>query len=127
MSSDKPSRARDENGSGIPILPFILTAIRPAKCPESTRSRAACGPTMYRGRLWTMRQYAGFGSAAESNARYRYLLAQGQTGLSVAFDLPTQLGYDSDAPRRAAKSARSGSRSTRSRTSNLFDEIPLEK
>jgi len=53
---------------------------------------------MYRGRLWTMRQYAGFGSAAESNARYRYLLAHGTTGLSVAFDLPTQLGYDSDAP-----------------------------
>jgi methylmalonyl-CoA mutase N-terminal domain/subunit len=53
-------------------------------------------PTMYRGRLWTMRQYAGFGTAAESNARYRYLLAQGVTGLSVAFDLPTQMGYDSD-------------------------------
>ena len=51
---------------------------------------------MYRGRLWTMRQYAGFGSAAESNRRYRYLLAQGQTGLSVAFDLPTQIGMDSD-------------------------------
>ena len=55
-------------------------------------------PTMYRGRLWTMRQYAGFGTAAESNARYRYLLAQGQTGLSVAFDLPTQMGYDADHP-----------------------------
>src|SRR6476661_3621892 len=53
-------------------------------------------PTMYRGRLWTMRQYAGFGTAAESNRRYRYLLAQGVTGLSVAFDLPTQMGYDSD-------------------------------
>jgi methylmalonyl-CoA mutase N-terminal domain/subunit len=55
-------------------------------------------PTMYRGRLWTMRQYAGFGSAAESNGRYRYLLAQGVNGLSVAFDLPTQMGYDSDHP-----------------------------
>src|SRR3954451_19128465 len=55
-------------------------------------------PTMYRGRFWTMRQYAGFGTAAESNARYRYLLAQGQTGLSVAFDLPTQMGYDPDHP-----------------------------
>src|SRR5271154_720000 len=53
-------------------------------------------PTMYRGRFWTMRQYAGFGSAVESNRRYRYLLEQGQTGLSVAFDLPTQIGYDSD-------------------------------
>jgi methylmalonyl-CoA mutase N-terminal domain/subunit len=55
-------------------------------------------PTMYRGRLWTMRQYAGFGTAAESNKRYKYLLSQGQTGLSVAFDLPTQIGYDSDHP-----------------------------
>ncbi|RUA04450.1 MAG: methylmalonyl-CoA mutase, partial [Candidatus Neomarinimicrobiota bacterium] len=53
-------------------------------------------PTMYRGRRWTMRQYAGFGSAAESNRRYRYLLDQGGSGLSVAFDLPTQIGYDSD-------------------------------
>ena len=51
-------------------------------------------PTMYRGRFWTMRQYAGFATAEESNARYRYLLQQGQTGLSVAFDLPTQIGYD---------------------------------
>ena len=51
-------------------------------------------PTMYRGRLWTMRQYAGFASAAETNRRFRYLLGQGQTGLSVAFDLPTQMGYD---------------------------------
>src|SRR5215467_2281584 len=55
-------------------------------------------PSMYRGKLWTMRQYAGYATAAESNARYRYLLSQGQTGLSVAFDLPTQMGYDSDHP-----------------------------
>jgi methylmalonyl-CoA mutase N-terminal domain/subunit len=54
-------------------------------------------PTMYRGRLWTMRQYAGFGTAAETNRRFRYLSAQGQTGLSVAFDLPTQMGHDADA------------------------------
>ena len=56
-------------------------------------------PTMYRGRLWTMRQYAGFGTAAETNRRFHYLLAQGQTGLSVAFDLPTQMGHDADAGR----------------------------
>ena len=55
-------------------------------------------PTMYRGKFWTMRQYAGFGNAKESNERYRYLLDQGQSGLSVAFDLPTQIGYDSDDP-----------------------------
>src|SRR5467141_3095188 len=55
-------------------------------------------PTMYRSRFWTMRQYAGFSTAEETNRRFRYLLQQGQTGLSVAFDLPTQMGYDSDAP-----------------------------
>ena len=60
-------------------------------------------PTMYRGRLWTMRQYAGFGTAAESNERYRYLLDQGTTGLSVAFDLPTQMGIDSDDVRAAGE------------------------
>ena len=75
-------------------------------------------PTMYRGRLWTMRQYAGFGDApSETNARFRYLLEQGQTGLSVAFDLPTQMGYDSDAP-AGGRRGRPGRRrrSTRSRT-----------
>src|SRR5580658_3096307 len=65
-------------------------------------------PNMYRGRLWTMRQYAGFGTAAESNERYRYLLAQGQTGLSVAFDLPTQMGRDSDDPRARGEVGRVG-------------------
>ena len=65
-------------------------------------------PTMYRGRLWTMRQYAGFGSAAESNRRYRYLLTQGVTGLSVAFDLPTQMGYDSDHTLAAGEVGRVG-------------------
>jgi methylmalonyl-CoA mutase N-terminal domain/subunit len=65
-------------------------------------------PEMYRGRLWTMRQYAGFGSAGETNARFRYLLAAGQTGLSVAFDLPTQMGYDSDHPKAAAEVGRVG-------------------
>jgi methylmalonyl-CoA mutase N-terminal domain/subunit len=73
-------------------------------------------PTMYRGRLWTMRQYAGFGTAAESNARYRYLLAQGVSGLSVAFDLPTQMGYDSDHAMAAGESGAWASRSIRSRT-----------
>src|SRR5213076_3399233 len=63
---------------------------------------------MYRGRPWTIRQYAGFASAEESNARYRYLLDQGQTGLSIAFDLPTQLGYDSDDPRSLGEVGRTG-------------------
>ena len=61
-------------------------------------------PTMYRGRLWTMRQYAGFGNAEESNRRYRYLFEHGQTGLSVAFDLPTQMGRDADHPLAARRS-----------------------
>src|SRR6476659_9828092 len=65
-------------------------------------------PTMYRGRLWTMRQYAGFGTAAESNRRYRYLLERGTTGLSVAFDLPTQIGYDSDDPQAMGEVGRVG-------------------
>jgi methylmalonyl-CoA mutase N-terminal domain/subunit len=65
-------------------------------------------PTMYRGRLWTMRQYAGFASAEQTNQRFRYLLEQGQTGLSVAFDLPTQLGYDSDAPQADGEVGRVG-------------------
>ncbi len=65
-------------------------------------------PTMYRGRLWTMRQYAGYGTAEESNRRFHYLLAQGQTGLSVAFDLPTQMGYDSDHPLAEAEVGRVG-------------------
>ncbi len=82
-------------------------AIEPLYTPEEGRDADFPGefpftrgvyPTMYRGRLWTMRQYAGFGSAEETNRRFLYLLEQGQTGLSVAFDLPTQMGYDSDAP-----------------------------
>src|SRR5579883_3002133 len=65
-------------------------------------------PNMYRGRYWTMRQYAGFGTARESNERYRYLLEQGQTGLSVAFDLPTQMGRDSDDPKALGEVGRVG-------------------
>ena len=85
-------------------------------------------PTMYRGRLWTMRQYAGFGDAEESNRRYRYLLDQGQTGLSVAFDLPTQIGYDSDHPMALAEVGKVGvAISSLADMELLFEEIPLEK
>lgn len=85
-------------------------------------------PTMYRGRLWTMRQYAGYASAAESNQRYRYLLNQGQTGLSVAFDLPTQIGYDSDDPLAAGEVGRVGVAISSLRDMEmLFDAIPLEQ
>ncbi len=85
-------------------------------------------PTMYRGRLWTMRQYAGYATAEESNARYRYLLAQGQTGLSVAFDLPTQLGYDADDPLASGEVGKVGvSISSLDDMRVLFNGIPLDQ
>jgi methylmalonyl-CoA mutase, N-terminal domain len=83
-------------------------------------------PDMYRGRLWTIRQYAGFGSAEESNQRYRYLLSQGTTGLSVAFDLPTQMGMDSDHPLAAGEVGRTGvAISSLADMERLFQDIPL--
>jgi methylmalonyl-CoA mutase N-terminal domain/subunit len=85
-------------------------------------------PTMYRGRFWTMRQYAGYATAEESNRRYRYLLEQGQTGLSVAFDLPTQIGYDSDDPIVMGEVGKVGvAISSLEDMETLFREIPLDK
>jgi methylmalonyl-CoA mutase N-terminal domain/subunit len=85
-------------------------------------------PTLYRGRLWTMRQYAGYASAEESNHRYRYLLEQGQTGLSVAFDLPTQIGYDADDPLARGEVGKVGvSISSLEDMATLFHKIPLGK
>jgi methylmalonyl-CoA mutase N-terminal domain/subunit len=85
-------------------------------------------PTMYRGRLWTMRQYAGFGSATETNRRYRYLLEQGQTGLSVAFDLPTQMGYDADHAMARSEVGKVGvAISSIEDALDLFDGIPLDR
>ncbi|MBN2496682.1 MAG: methylmalonyl-CoA mutase family protein [Deltaproteobacteria bacterium] len=85
-------------------------------------------PTMYRGRLWTMRQYAGFGTAAETNERFRFLLDQGQTGLSVAFDLPTQMGYDPDHPMAFGEVGKVGvSIASLGDMRQLFDGIPLAK
>jgi len=85
-------------------------------------------PTMYRGRLWSMRQYAGFATAEESNARYRYLLTHGVTGLSVAFDLPTQMGYDSDHPLAAGEVGRVGvAIDSIADMATLFDRIPLDR
>src|SRR5713226_9606077 len=84
-------------------------------------------PTMYRGRLWTMRQYAGFGTAVQSNERFRYLLTKGQTGLSIAFDLPTQIGHDSDHPRAAGEVGKVGvAIDSLEDMETLFDGIPLE-
>src|SRR5512137_2143928 len=84
-------------------------------------------PTMYRGRFWTMRQYAGFATAEETNKRYQYLLDQGQTGLSVAFDLPTQIGYDSDHPLAEGEVGKVGlAIDSIEHMETLFDSIPLK-
>ena len=99
-----------ETESGIEIKPVYDAADAPTALEAPGEYPYTRGPyrDMYRGRPWTMRQYAGFASAEESNARYRYLLDRGQTGLSIAFDLPTQLGYDSDDPRALGEVGRTG-------------------
>jgi methylmalonyl-CoA mutase N-terminal domain/subunit len=96
--------------SGIPVKPVYTAGDAPRELEPPGEYPFTRGPypDMYRGRPWTIRQYAGFASAEESNARYRYLLERGQTGLSIAFDLPTQLGYDSDDPRAAGEVGRTG-------------------
>ena len=123
-----------QTSSGIP-LPRVLTPpdddpAYPEKLgfPGEYPFTRGVQPSMYRGRLWTMRQYAGYASAEESNARYRYLLEQGQTGLSVAFDLPTQIGYDADDPISAGEVGKVGvSISSLDDVETLFRGIPLDK
>ena len=103
--------AEDEKSeSRIELKPVYTAADAPGEREQPGEYPFTRGPypDMYRGRPWTIRQYAGFASAEESNARYRYLLERGQTGLSVAFDLPTQLGYDSDDPRALGEVGRTG-------------------
>jgi methylmalonyl-CoA mutase N-terminal domain/subunit len=104
------STDRPETESGIELKPVYTAADAPAELelPGEFPYTRGPYPDMYRGRPWTMRQYAGFASAEESNARYRYLLEHGQTGLSIAFDLPTQLGMDSDDPRALGEVGRTG-------------------
>ena len=101
---------RRETESGIEVKPLYTAddAATPLEPPGAYPYTRGPYPDMYRGRPWTIRQYAGFASAEESNARYRYLLDHGQTGLSIAFDLPTQLGYDSDDPRAVGEVGRTG-------------------
>src|ERR1043166_931241 len=105
MGSSRERKSEFTTTSGIVLKesfgPEDLAGFDPASdpgAPGGFPSARGPHPTMYRGRFWTMRQYAGFATAAESNRRYRYLLDQGVSGLSVAFDLPTQMGYDSDHP-----------------------------
>jgi len=124
----------DQNASGIPIKPSYGSADVPADlaarlgAPGGFPFTRGVHPTMYRGRLWTMRQYAGFGTAEETNQRFRQLLAAGQTGLSTAFDLPTQMGYDSDHPMARGEVGRVGvAIDTVDDLKRLFDGIPLDK
>src|ERR1700694_3155248 len=117
--------------SGIPIEPVYRPAPidyeRDLADPGQFPYTRGVQPTMYRGRLWTMRQYAGFGTAQQTNARFRLLLDKGQTGLSVAFDLPTQMGIDSDSPRALGEVGRVGvAIDTVEDMHVLLDGIPLD-
>ena len=120
--------------AGVPLEPFYTPATTPVDYardlndPGSYPFTRGVQSSMYRGRLWTMRQYAGFGTAADTNARFRALLAAGQTGLSVAFDLPTQMGFDSDSPRAVGEVGRVGvAIDTVDDMHALLAEIPLDK
>jgi len=131
----RPLEPKRASTAGLPMEPVISPDDLPAW--EAERDLGYPGqfpftrgiyPTMYRGRLWTMRQYAGFGTAVESNRRYRYLLEQGQTGLSVAFDLPTQIGMDSDHPLAQGEVGKVGvAIDSLEDMQTLFDGIPLER
>ena len=119
-----------QNDSGLPLKPVYTAEDRRAEepAPGSFPFTRGIHKDMYRGRLWTMRQYAGFGTAAESNERYRFLLKQGQTGLSVAFDLPTQIGYDSDDPMANGEVGKVGvAIDSLQDMEILLDDIPLDK
>jgi methylmalonyl-CoA mutase N-terminal domain/subunit len=127
-------KTRFETSSGIEVERVFLP---PSEDPSYLEKLGLPGeypftrgvqPTMYRGQFWTMRQYAGFGTARESNERYRYLLQQGQTGLSVAFDLPTQMGYDSDSAMAEGEVGKVGvAIDSLADMEILFDRIPLDK
>src|SRR2546423_984762 len=121
---------RRETDSGIEIEPVYTAEDAAGELELPGDFPFTRGPyrDMYRGRPWTIRQYAGFGSAEETNARFRYLLERGQTGLSVAFDLPTQLGYDSDDPRALGEVGRTGvAIDSIADLELLFDGIPLDQ
>ncbi len=132
MADDR--RSEWTTDSGLPVEPCY----GPEDVPDDLRDRLGVPgeypytrgvyPTMYRGRLWTMRQYAGFGTATETNRRYHYLLERGQTGLSVAFDLPTQMGYDSDHEMSDGEVGRAGvAIDSIDDVRALFEGIPLDR
>jgi methylmalonyl-CoA mutase N-terminal domain/subunit len=132
MSSSGGDAAAKTTPSGIPVkavyrpsdadVNYTSDIGEPGEWPYTRGVQ----PTMYRGRVWTMRQYAGFGTARETNERFRHLLDAGQTGLSVAFDLPTQMGLDSDSPRSHGEVGRAGvAIDTVDDMHRLFEAIPL--
>jgi len=131
----QPLRREDfTTWSGIPVPDLVTPADvaidyeRDLGLPGRYPFTRGVQPTMYRGRLWTMRMFAGFGTAAETNRRFRYLVEQGQTGLSVAFDFPTLMGYDSDSPRALGEVGLCGvAIDTLSDMERLFEGIPLER
>jgi len=130
-----PERPRRETSWGAPVPRLATPAdlggfdyVTELGFPGEYPYTRGIQPTMYRGRLWTMRQYAGFGTAAETNQRFRYLLAAGQTGLSVAFDLPTQMGHDADAPEARSEVGRVGvSISSVDDMTELLQDLPLDR
>jgi methylmalonyl-CoA mutase N-terminal domain/subunit len=116
--------------SGRAVEPVYtpLDVVSPAELPGEFPFTRGIHPTMYRGRLWTMRQFAGFGTAEDTNARYKFLLERGQTGLSVAFDFPTLMGYDSDHPRSEGEVGKCGvAVSSLADMETLFSGIPLDQ
>src|SRR5882757_1965258 len=137
MSAKTPAERREkfETSSGIELpndfgpsnteeIDYERDLGEPGQFPYTRGVRK----NMYRGKFWTMRQYAGFASAEESNARYKYLISQGTTGLSVAFDLPTQIGLDSDDPLASGEVGRTGvAISSLADMERLFEGIPLDK
>lgn len=132
ISKNKERKEKFYTSSGIPIpvvsLPYDYDYNEQLGFPGEFPFTRGVQPNMYRGRFWTMRQYAGFASAEESNKRYRFLLQQGQTGLSVAFDLPTQIGYDADHPMAMGEVGKVGvSISSLADMELLFKEIPLDQ
>jgi methylmalonyl-CoA mutase N-terminal domain/subunit len=130
-SASAPEAKAYLTASGVPLQPVYRpgdVAQDQIGAPGEFPFTRGIHPNGYRGRLWTMRQYAGFGSAADSNRRYRYLLEHGTTGLSVAFDLPTQIGYDSDDPKALGEVGRVGVAITSLEDmETLFDGIPLDR
>jgi methylmalonyl-CoA mutase N-terminal domain/subunit len=123
LDVERPRRPRHADARRRPV-DYLRDLGMPGEYPFTRGVQ----PTMYRGRLWTMRMFAGFGTPEQTNARFKYLLAQGQTGLSTAFDFPTLMGYDSDSPRSLGEVGMCGVAVDTLRDMEiLFADIPLDK